>query len=696
MTRINQVLQYEEQPVTTLYRVGTALAGKLEKLGISSIKDLLLHLPYRYEDRTKILPIDGVSIGLPALVVGQVIDVKVTFARRRNLITTFDDGSGEMVMRLFHFSVSQQRDLQPGKWLRCYGEVRRGSSGLEMIHPHYSVLSHKPTASDDATLTPIYPLTEGLTQNNLKNIIKTAIDNSKGKIPELLPQSELNRLHLPDINVAIEFVHAPPVDALHGEDNRDIPAMRRLIYEELLSNHVARRWMKKRRQDFTAPVMEPAGDLSSRLRKSLKFEPTNSQRSVIREIIQDLRNQSPMLRLVQGDVGSGKTLVAAAAAAWAVDSGYQFVIMAPTELLAEQHLKSFVDWFSPLGIDVLLLTSSLKAKERRLTQTAIETGNANIVVGTHALFQENVKFKKLGLIVVDEQHRFGVDQRFALREKGVVETQVPHQLIMTATPIPRSLAMTYYADLDVSSITEMPPNRIPPMTKLVSAQRRREVIERVRRACRNGAQAYWVCPFIEKSEHYNIEAAVETEKLINSAMPDLRVGLVHGRVKGTQRDRIMNQFRKRQIDVLVATTVIEVGVDVPNATMMVIENSERLGLAQLHQLRGRVGRGASQAQCILMFQGRLGKVAKERLKVMIDTTDGFKIAETDMQIRGAGDILGTRQTGVKMFRIAEFPRDVDMIQDVRETAQLILNRHSNLIRPLIRRWMPNYGNYGDV
>ncbi len=688
---------YEDRPVTDLYRVGSAMAAKLERLGVVSIKDLLFHLPYRYEDRTRIAPLNTVVAGTSALVAGRIVKVDVRFRGRRALIVQIDDGTGRLAMRLFHFSSAQQRQLEAGKWLRCYGEVRGAGHALEMVHPEYSVLHSEPGANAGSTLTSIYSLTEGLTQGQLRSLIAGAAESARGRLPELIPQSELNRLTFPDLDAALEIAHAPPLDEVDLDEGAwNSPAMRRLAFEELLSNQLARRWLKRRRQKFTAPAMNPAGDLSHRLRASLPFEPTRAQRLAIREIIGDLRKPVPMLRLVQGDVGSGKTLVAAAAAAWAVDAGYQFAMMAPTELLAEQHMKSFTQWFAPLGVDVLILTGGLSAKDRRLTQSSIEAGNADIVVGTHALFQSDIRFKKLGLVVVDEQHRFGVGQRYALREKGVIEDQVPHQIIMTATPIPRSLAMTFYADLDVSSIKELPPGRTPPQTRMTSSNRRGQVIEQVRRICAGGGQAYWVCPFIDKSEFLDVEAAADMEETIRRALPEFSVALVHGRMKGSDRDRIMDSFRAGDVHVLVATTVIEVGVDVPNASLMIIENAERLGLAQLHQLRGRVGRGSDRSHCVLIHSNRLSSMAKERLAVMLETNDGFKIAETDMRLRGAGELLGTRQTGAKMFRVADLPRDVGLIPDVGETAGVILDRHPELVRPLIRRWMPNDGNYGDV
>ena len=697
----------EEDPISVLPRVGPKVASTLEKLNIFQVKDLLFHFPYRFQDKTRITPIKSLVDREFALVVGRITSVEENFRRSRtrqsyrpsrSLTVKIRDDGGSMKMVLFHFSNQQKYYLERASWIQCFGEVRLMGRGLQMTHPEYSVYEYSPTIQKADRLSPVYGLTEGIGQGMMRNIVLSALEYCKNlTVPNLLPKAVIRANGLSDMKLAFEDIHTPKIDDhQEGQDFSSLPAMRRLIFEELVSFQVARRQQKKIRQAADAPSMNPEGDLSKRLRDSLKFTPTKSQRTVIREIISDLRSSSPMLRLVQGDVGSGKTLVAAAAAAWVVDSGHQVGIMAPTELLADQHLKSFYDWFSPLGIDVQVLTGRLTQKVRKQVERGMKTGQAKIVIGTHALFQEGVEFKDLGLVIVDEQHRFGVGQRFALREKGVVDKQVPHQLVMTATPIPRTLAMGFYADLDVSSITELPPGRIPIKTEIFASDHRMNAIQRVDAVCASGQQAYWVCPLIDKSEVLDVESAVAAEKFVRQSLPGRRIALIHGRIKSDKRDKIMTKFRKGEIDVLVATTVIEVGVDVPNASLMVIESSERLGLAQLHQLRGRVGRGASQALCTLLYKQPLSDMSRSRLQVMRETTDGFKIAEKDLDLRGAGELLGTRQTGAQIFRIAEISRDRGLLSDVIKAADLILEQHPDLIDPLIRRWTIREGQYSAV
>lgn len=688
----------EEQPVTDLPRIGPKLASTLTRLGIFRVKDLLLHFPYRFQDKTKITPVRSLVNGETALVCGRITFVKENTRYRRFLLVNFQDDSGEMNMRLFHYSYKQRTNLERASWIRCFGEVRVSRQGVEMVHPEYSVFHYPPTEPQGDQLTPVYGLTEGIGQASMRGIVGSAFDHcSKNAIPELLPEEVIERYGLCDWETALSEIHFPKIATISkGAHNVEKGALHRLIFEELISFQIARRQQKRLRQAAKAPLMKPSGDLSSRLKNSLDFSPTQSQRVVIREILSDLRSTTPTLRLVQGDVGSGKTLVAAAAAAWVVDSGYQVAIMAPTELLAEQHLKTFCDWFAPLGVEVQLLTGRLTAQVRRQVRRGMKSGQASIVIGTHALFQEDVEFKSLGLVVVDEQHRFGVGQRFALREKGVADQQVPHQLVMTATPIPRTLAMAFYADLDVSSITELPPGRIPVRTEVVSSNNRNQAISRIESLCAQGQQAYWVCPIIDKSEVLEVESVVEAEDFVKRSLAGRRVALIHGRLKSNRREQIMKEFRNGNIDILVATTVIEVGVDVPNASMMVIESAERLGLAQLHQLRGRVGRGAAQATCLLVYKEPLSEMSRKRLQVMRQTTDGFKIAEQDLKLRGAGELLGTRQTGVQMFRIAEFSRDRELLDEVVKVAELVLSRYPQLADPLIRRWTTREGEYSAV
>jgi len=690
--------QIEDSPVSQLPRVGPKLNSLLEKIGITQIKDLLFHLPYRYEDKTRAVPLGSVVAGKRMLVMGQITKVTERFSGRRSLVVDIRDETGSISMCLFHFNMRQRENLERANWIRCYGELRPSRYKLQMIHPEYTVFDTKPRLPDNDQLTPVYRRADGISQYLIRTIVKSSlVVSQKQALQELLPDEVLEANRLPDIHSALQYVHAPPVQsAVFGTVDHNVPAMRRLIFEELVSFQIARKRQKLLRQSSNAERMSPRGDLSSRLKQSLPFEPTGSQIKVIREIIADLKSARPMLRLVQGDVGSGKTLVAMAAAAWVVDSQYQAAVMAPTELLAEQHHKTFTQWFLPLGVEVQLLVGRLSAKERRLVTHAAKHGSANIVVGTHALFQEGVEFKKLGLVVVDEQHRFGVGQRYALREKGITDTMVPHQLVMTATPIPRTLAMTFYADLDVSSITEMPPGRVPVQTAVMPASKRSRVLTMVRNLCATGQQAYWVCPIIDKSETIEAQAAVEAHQYVTDALEGYSVGLIHGRLKSKDRDRVMDSFRKGKIQVLVATTIIEVGVDVPNATLMVIESSDRLGLAQLHQLRGRVGRGSKQSRCVLMHKDDPSRIARERLSVMQESSDGFKISEIDLKLRGAGELLGTRQSGAQLFRIAELPRDMELIDEVNQAATLILDKNPALATPLIRRWTPKDGDYSSV
>ncbi len=694
----SQQQSVEDLPVTEIAGVSPQLASRLEKIGIFQVKDLIFHFPFRYQDRTRVVPLGSLTPGVTAVIVGKITSSSIQFSGRRSLVVQIADETGRMSMRLFHFTMKQKDHLLPGKWIRCFGEVRYYQRQNQMIHPEYSVFSNPPPPMQINNLTPVYRRTEGITHHKMRSIIAAALKYcAERQLPDLLPQEFLEEYELPELIDALESMHTPPNDTFWQMfDSLNFPALRRFVFEELLAFQVARRQQKKLRQSVNAATMTPRGDLSQKLRNSLPFEPTRSQRKVIREVLIDLKKQNPMLRLVQGDVGSGKTLVAAAAAAWAVDSNYQVAIMAPTELLAEQHFQTFCNWFMPLGVTVCMLTGRLGAKERRSAVTDVRRGNANIVIGTHALFQESVEYKKLGLIIIDEQHRFGVGQRFALREKGIADEQVPHQLIMTATPIPRTLSMTLFADLDVSNITELPPGRIPIQTMVYSTKARRRTAERIREICRSGQQAYWVCPIIDKSEILDVESATEAEAFIKNELPDLRVALVHGRLKSQERDQIMNQFRKGEIDVLVATTVIEVGVDVPNASFMVIESAERLGLAQLHQLRGRVGRGAAQAHCVLLYKGALSSFAKERLSVMRKTNDGFEIAETDLKLRGAGELLGTRQTGAQLYRIAELPRDMRILESVNQCVDALILQYPHLVSPLTRRWTVREGHYSAV
>ncbi len=686
-------------PVGTLKGVGPRLAEKLEHLGIATLQDLLFHLPLRYQDRTRVVPIGSLRPGDEAVVEGEVQLSEIKFGRRRMLLTRIADGSGSLTLRFFHFNNAQKETLGRGTRLRCYGEVRRGSITLEMVHPEFRRLGNDEPEAVEEYLTPIYPATEGLQQPGLRKIISQAVEqlaSHRVTLHEWLPQ-ELLPPGMPPLREAVLLLHRPPPDiSLSTLTDGAHPAQQRLAFEELLAHQLSLRQLREAMSHHDAHPLTGEDSLQQRFLAALPFTLTGAQQRVCQEISHDLRQAAPMQRLVQGDVGSGKTVVAALAALQAVQSGFQAAVMAPTELLAEQHYQNFRQWLEPLGIELAWLTGKLKVGARREMLAAIESGTAAVAVGTHALFQQEVNFARLGLVIVDEQHRFGVHQRLALREKGVQDGVHPHQLIMTATPIPRTLAMTAYADLDLSVIDELPPGRTPVETVAIGDERRDNVIARAAAACAEGRQAYWVCTLIEESEALQCQAAEETESLLRELLPQLRIGLVHGRMKATQKEAVMTAFKSGELDLLVATTVIEVGVDVPNASLMIIENAERLGLAQLHQLRGRVGRGSARSSCVLMYHPPLSQQARERLAVMRETNDGFVIARKDLEIRGPGEVLGTRQTGMLQLRIADLQRDQALLQPVAQAAQRLLQQHPQQAEPLIERWLGNRSRYGTV
>jgi len=683
--------------VNSLKGVGDAMAVKLATLGIFTLQDVLFHLPFRYQDRTRLRHIGELRAGDEGVIEAEVVLAEVVQRQRRSLLVRVADGSGSLTLRFFHFSAKQAQQFERGKVLQCFGEVRRGPGMLEMVHPEYR-LSTQGVALQNS-LTPFYPATEGVQQGTLRKLSDQALAKLDSvQLKELIPPSQLNPLGLPDLVTALKTVHRPPpkanvqalMDGLH-------PAHRRLALEELVTHRIALRQLRDQHQTNKAPVIPAQSALADQLRASLKFSLTGAQARVLDELLVDASKSEPMLRLIQGDVGAGKTVVAALAAAHAVEAGCQVALMAPTEILAEQHLLNFCEWFEPVGISVGWLTGKLRSVDRRSMIEAIAMGQVRIVVGTHALFQAEVEFENLGLAIVDEQHRFGVHQRLALRNKGAKNDLLPHQLIMTATPIPRTLAMTAYADLDVSVIDELPPGRKPVTTVALESQRRADVVQRVNVAVQEGRQVYWVCTLIEESETLQAEAAQDTAQVLKDGLPQHRVGLVHGRLKPKEKEAIMSEFKAAAIDVLVATTVIEVGVDVPNASLMIIENAERLGLSQLHQLRGRVGRGSEQSSCILLYHGPLSKTARERIGVMRDTNDGFVIAERDLEIRGAGEVLGTRQTGMAEFRIAKLGRDDDLLDAVSEVADQLMQTQPQAVEGLIRRWLGDgKQDYGGV
>jgi ATP-dependent DNA helicase RecG len=687
-------------PVTVLRGVGPRVAERLGRLGIRTVQDVLFHLPLRYEDRTRVVPMGTVRPGEQVVVQGTIELAEVRFGRRRSLLVRISDGTGALTLRFFHFNAAQQAGFARGRGIRCFGEVRSGPATLEMVHPEYRLVDADAPVVMEDHLTPIYPATEGVHQLTLRALSEQALHYLNGKgagLTDWLPPTLVGAFRMTSLNAALRYVHRPPPSAsveLLGRGSH--PSQQRLAFEELLAHHLSLQRVRLRARRTSAPELAGEGQLVDRFVQSLPFTLTGAQQRVIGDIRGDLSRPHPMARLVQGDVGSGKTVVAACAALTAIESGYQVALMAPTELLAEQHFRSFGEWLAPLDIPVVWHTGKSRGKQRAGMLRAISGGEAAIAVGTHALFQEEVEFARLGLVIIDEQHRFGVHQRLALRDKGRTRDWRPHQLVMTATPIPRTLAMTVYADLDTSIIDELPPARQPVKTAVISQERRTEVIESVRNACRAGQQAYWVCTLIEESEALQCQAAEKTAELLAECLPDVRIGLVHGRLKPAQKETIMAAFKAGTLDLLVATTVIEVGVDVPNASLMIIENPERLGLAQLHQLRGRVGRGKRQSSCVLLYQTPLSANARERLAVLRRTNDGFEIARRDMELRGPGEVLGTRQTGEMQFHIADLLRDESLLSAVEQAAGELQACCPENVAPLIRRWLGEAADYGEV
>ena len=677
--------------------VGPALAEKLSKLGVTQVQDLLFVLPSRYEDRTQVSDIGSVRHGMRTVVEGEIQLTEVAYRRRRQLLCRISDGTGSLTLRFFYFSGAQQANLARGTRIRCYGEVRRGPLGLEIVHPEYRRIGTE-AAPLEEVLTPIYPTTEGVPQARLRSLIEVALRETEASgIRDWIPPAMLTDLELPSLLNALTMMHRPPRDAHLGELlSGHHPAQRRLAFEELLAHQLSLRLLRQEIKSDPAWRLDDARGLEKRFLASLPFKLTAAQTRALTEVDGDLSEDRPMVRLVQGDVGCGKTVVAAAAAARAVGGGLQAALMAPTELLAEQHAKNFERWFRPLEIPVALVTGSLPARTRRSALEAVANGDIKLVVGTHALFQESMEFEKLGLVIVDEQHRFGVHQRLSLRDKGARGGKLPHQLIMTATPIPRTLAMTAYADLDVSVIDELPPGRTPVKTVVLPETRRDEIVQRIHKAVLEGRQAYWVCPLIDESEELRYQAAEETASALAEALPEVRVGLVHGRMPPREKERGMYAFKEGKIGLLVATTVIEVGVDVPNATLMVIENAERMGLAQLHQLRGRVGRGAHESHCVLLYGGKLSEMARERLAAIRETNDGFVIARRDLELRGPGELLGTRQTGLAEMRVADLMRDSDLLPAVQSAAETLLKQNPEAVQALTRRWIGSGERYGRI
>ena len=678
--------------VHQLQGVGNAAAALLEKLNIFNTDDLLFHLPRDYEDRSTIIPMNQLSVGRSYLLEGIVKGVDFPPGKRKSMAVLLDDDFGKVTLRFYHIYKGITDRCKLGNRLRIFGEVRVGARGLEMYHPELQVITED-TPLPQTQLTAIYPATEGLTQPKIRDYIHQALAQYSDHLPELLPAKFSNGYALKQ---ALEYIHHPPVNAnMLQLAQGSHPAQQRLIFEELVAHQISLLTRRAFIQQVEAPSFTPSKTYAKQLLASLAFEMTGAQKRVSREIVQDLKSNKPMLRLVQGDVGAGKTLVAGVAACHALEEGWQVALMAPTEILAEQHYLNFKRWFEPLGLNVAWLSGKQKGKARAAAEQVIRDGSAHLVIGTHALFQENVEFAKLGLVIIDEQHRFGVDQRLALRNKGL-DGMSPHQLVMTATPIPRTLAMSAYGDLDTSVIDELPPGRTPIQTVTIPLDRREEVLQRIASNCAEGKQAYWVCTLVEQSETLDAQAAEATFAEIRERFPALNIGLVHGKMKADEKQAVMQQFKNNELQLLIATTVIEVGVDVPNASIMVIENAERLGLSQLHQLRGRVGRGAKASFCALLYKHPLSQNGQERLRIMRETNDGFMIAEKDLELRGPGELLGTKQTGDMNFRVAKLERDDHLLNQAHYVAQQMLKDYPDQAEALLQRWLPEAPRYAYV
>ena len=686
--------------LSTLKGIGPAIADKLNAIGIHSAMDLLFHLPLRYQDRTKVQPIGSIKNGYSAVVEGEIRACDIVFGKRRSLLCKIQDGSGVMTLRFFHFSAAQKKGLVVGQMIRCFGEASLVRGGIELIHPEYQLIALNQPLPTAEYLTAVYPSTDGISQVRWRNYIKAAFEVlDQTSIPNLLSDKYLSLFddkNFTDLYSTLKLLHFPPptIDLALFSDGMH-PLQRRLAFEELVAQRISHLLLRKNSLQDSAIAVSEDAQLEQKFLSRLPFNLTSAQEKVLAEIKADITRPSPMLRLLQGDVGSGKTIVAALAALQFIQQGQQVVLMAPTEILAEQHLYTFQEWFDALSISVNLLVSKLPAAEKRQRLADIASGKTQLVIGTHALIQDQVAYHDLGLIIIDEQHRFGVDQRRALKNKRDDEHSV-HQLVMTATPIPRTLAMTFYADLDYSVIDELPPGRTPIETVALSNDKRLDVIERVNNACQQGRQVYWICTLIEDSESLQCQAAETTASELAVLLPNVNIGLVHGRLKSAQKQTIMSHFNSGDIQLLVATTVVEVGVNVPNASLMIIENPERLGLSQLHQLRGRVGRGSIKSHCVLMYQKPLSKNGKQRIEIMRMTNDGFKLAEKDLQMRGPGQVLGTQQSGAAIFRIADLERDADMIDAVVQASNSICNDNPDIANALIKRWCPLAVNYIDV
>lgn len=675
--------------------VGPTLAAKLIKCGIDTVQDLLFHLPYKYQDRTRITPIQNLRSHDWCVIAGRVCKTEIKYGKRMMLYCYVEDKTGIVTLRFFHFNKQQVAALNESKMIHAFGEVREFNNNFELIHPEYQLVNDDKVIEVNETLTPIYPTTQGLTQSRIRQLIKVALKNSEHELTQLewMSQQQLDKYHFCSMDSALKLLHNPPPDtAVHSLEMGEHPALKRLVFDELLAQRLSMQFARNSRRELKSPSIPKDDFLKERFLSALPFKLTNAQERVAREISEDLSATKPMLRLVQGDVGAGKTIIAALAALQAISQLYQVAFMAPTDLLSEQHASNMKGWLDPLGIKVLRLTGKMKVAERRAALSALADGSCQLVIGTHALFQESVQFNRLGLVIIDEQHRFGVEQRLQLQQKGQQEQLIPHQLLMTATPIPRTLSMTHFAHLDISVIDELPPGRSPITTAVISQDKRELIIQRLQTAIASGRQAYWVCTLIEESEKLQCMAATETAHYLQDQLGS-RIGLVHGRMKAIEKEATMSAFKAGEIDLLVATTVIEVGVDVPNASLMIIENAERLGLSQLHQLRGRVGRGVTQSHCILLYQSPLSLYGSERLKVMRTTNDGFIISEKDLELRGAGEILGTRQTGYRQFKLADLARDKALLPLLTPFAQQLVQESPDIAKSITQRWLGNFEQF---
>ncbi|GGI89625.1 ATP-dependent DNA helicase RecG [Legionella impletisoli] len=677
-------------PCETLPGVGPTLGAKLAKCGIHTVQDLLFHLPFRYQDRTRITPIQDLRPDHWCVISGRICKTEIKYGKRMMLYCYVEDKTGVLMLRFFHFNKQQIKHLNESHTVRAFGEVREFANQFEMIHPEYQLLKEGEQCLVEETLTPIYPSTQGLSQTRLRQLVKLALNACLQQLDQLewMDDTLLHKQMMMPIGQAIQCLHTPPPDtSIHMLETGKHPGLKRLVFDELLAQRLSMQFARQHRRSLVAPSLAFNQDLLEQFIKLLPFSLTGAQQRVYEEIKEDLASTKPMLRLVQGDVGAGKTVVAALAALHTIANGFQVALMAPTDILSEQHHENLTRWFTQLGLSVRRLSGKMKARERKEALAALLNHECQLIIGTHALFQSGVEFAKLGLVIIDEQHRFGVEQRLALHQKGLDENHCPHQLLLTATPIPRTLAMTQFAHIDLSILNELPPGRTPIITAVLNQTKRQRVIDRLKSAIVDGKQAYWVCTLIEDSEKLQCMAATNTAETLQTLLPEVRVGLLHGRMKSSEKEATMCAFKEGEIQLLVATTVIEVGVDVPNASLMIIENAERLGLSQLHQLRGRVGRGSKQSHCLLLYQAPLSEVGQERLKLMRETTDGFLIAEKDLELRGAGEVLGTRQTGYRQFKIAELSRDKDLLPMLAPIAKQLVEEHPETADHIAKRWL---------